>query len=86
MAHPTDAQALARRVLDVGARIDFDPEFRRAVAADPYAALVGAGVPPLVATALAEPDEEVTAFADPARAIAARAHAWGMDQLRRAGG
>lgn len=86
MANPTDAQDLARRVLDAGARIDFDPDFRREVAVDPYGALVRAGIPELVATVLAEPDEEVTAFADRATAVAARAHAWGMDLLRRVGG
>lgn len=75
--------AIARHVLDVAARIDFDPAFREAVARAPQDELLGAGVPADLAQAFSAADD-VTPFDGGARAIAARAHAWAMRVLREA--
>ncbi len=75
------AASTAMLVLDVAARIDFDPAFRTAVDRSPQAELLAAGVPLDLATAFTASDD-VTAFDGGARAVAARAHAWAMQVLR----
>ena len=76
--------ATAKLLLDVASRIDFEADVRARLTRDPVAELRRLGVDAELAARLVggEIEDEVVAFAEDARRVAARAHALAMVLLR----
>ncbi|WP_370326037.1 hypothetical protein [Euzebya sp.] len=73
-----------RLLLDIAARIEFDPSFAAHVAADPLVALTAEGIDAATAMSLLD-DGDVTAFAGGVERIAVRAYELAMRVLRAGG-